>query len=371
VGVAAPAEGNPADHALDVITGHVRAGGCADADAAGAALRAAWAREAAPAAAAAAAVSALTAAPAGAASAASGASFVAQIVLQARRAAVVRLRAWRQLLLYGGLHVGLAAALASGFSPLIQKGSYVSDGGQGQYSPPVTSILLPYCPTFLRGLCAQDVSHKGLIQMMFFVSVACGSGSGIAGVQLFGGTHTAARREADAGASALAAGLGRMAADLPIVFANAAAFCALWVLLAASGLWARWLAIYAGIAFAASGFGYLVAQLTSPSNAAMLISISMLAFAVFNGATPSLAAVQPLPIVNWLWYLSFATYVSEAVYYTYTAFEAPVRAVSAAAENAFGFAATESVFLTSIGAMFGLGLLWRLCALLALWAVTR
>ena len=206
---------------------------------------------------------------------------------------------------------------------------------------------------------------------MFFVSVACGIGSGIAGVQLFGGTLEPGRREADSGAYVLAAGLGRMLADLPIVFSNGAIFCALWCLLGASGLWQRWLAIYVAIAWAASGFGYLVAQLTSPSNASMLISISMLAFSVFNGTTPPLKAVLALPVLNWAWYLSFALYTAQAVYFTYTAFEAPVRDISEAAYSGFGFYANDASFATSIGAMFGLGFLWRIVALFALWIVSR
>ena len=285
----------------------------------------------------------------------------------------MRLRAWRLLLLYFFLHVGLAAALSSGFSPLIQGGSYISiaANGEGTYAPAAAAALLPYCPTFLAGRCAQDTSTIGLVQMLFFVSVACGIGAGIAGVQLFAGTREPGRREADAGASTLAAGVGRMVADAPIVFANGAAFCAVWTVLGASGLWQRWLAIYVGISFAASGFGYLIAQLTTPANASMLISISMLAFAVFNGTSPPLKAINPLPVVNWLWYLSFALYVAQAAYYTFTAFEAPVRDVSASSLNTFGFAATDAAFAISIGAMFGLGFLWRIAALIALWCVTR
>ena len=387
VGVAPPTAGNPADHALDVITGRLRGTGCADAAAAGAALRAAWAAELAAAAAAAAAVDAMKSAAApppragcggcgcgfggSGGSGAPGASFAAQLWLQYCRASLVRIRAWRLLLLYFLLHLLLAAALSSGFSPLIQSGSYVSVYGIGSYSPSAATALQPYCPSLLAGRCAEDVSTIGLVQMLFFVSVACGIGSGIAGVQLFSNTLEPGRREADAGAAPLAAGLGRMLADVPVVFANGAIFCALWCALGASGLWQRWLAIYIGISWAASGYGCLVAQLTSPANASMLISISMLAFSVFNGTSPPMKAINPLPVVNWLWYISFASYVAQAVYYTYTAFEAPVRDVSASAMNTFGFAATDASFATSIGVMFALGFAWRIAALIALWAVTR
>ena len=57
------------------------------------------------------------------------------------------------------------------------------------------------------------------------------------------------------------------------------------MLFAPSGSWYLWIAVYAALTFTAFGFGYVVAALTRPTNAAMIVVIGCLTFSVFRYAT--------------------------------------------------------------------------------------
>jgi ABC-type multidrug transport system ATPase subunit len=285
--------------------------------------------------------------------------FFVQCYLQTKRTLLVRLRSTSQLMLYCFLHIFLAAALSSGFSPIIQTGGYTAT-----YSPVISTSLQPYCPSFLSSYCNIDVQLDGLKQMMFFTTVACGAASAIAGVQAFADQQDIIRRERFAGASVLAFGIGRFLGDVIIVAWNGIVFTGVWTLLGAAGVYYNWLAIYISISFVASGVGYCISLVTTTANASMLVTIIMLAFAVFNGIDPPISAINRLPVVNWVWYLSFASYVSNAVYITFTSFIAATRDIKAAAASEFGFSVDD--FNRCIGAMFGLGFLWRFVALFIL-----
>jgi hypothetical protein len=155
-----------------------------------------------------------------------------------------------------------------------------------------------------------------------------------------------------------------MASDLLVVFWNGALFSGTWLLLAPSGPWHEWMAIYSGLAFASSGFGYLAGSLLKPASAAMVMTIGSLTFAVFSGIQPPLAHVQRYPVVDWAWALSFGTWVANAVYITYTRYWRGERDV-AAGGAAYGFDVSDAAFTTAIGALFGIGCMWRA---LAVWA---
>ena len=286
--------------------------------------------------------------------------FLAQLSQQARRGFVVRMRGVGMLALYGFLHIFLSVALSSGFSPLIQ--------GDYGMAPVIPEPLQAFVPSFLRDRARFDIGSEGLQQMMFFVTVACGVASGVAASALFASARSFAKRDVATGLSPTAFGLGRMLADVLIVAWDASLFTAVWMLLGASGHWYNWLAIYCGVAFAGSGIGYITGALFSPASAAMLNMVACLFFAVFSGIEPPLVEVQHLPIVNWAWYLSFGTWTAQAVYITFTEYWEGIRNRQSGADK-FGF--DISAFGTSIGAMFGIGLMFRVVALLALRAATK
>ena len=155
-----------------------------------------------------------------------------------------------------------------------------------------------------------------------------------------------------------------MATDLLIVGWSALLFASTWLLLAPSGPWWSWLAIYSGLAFAASGVGYVAGVLLSPASAAMLMTIAMLTFAVFSGTEPPLKHIQNLPIVNWAWYLSLGTPIAQATYITYTRYWRGVTDVVAGGA-VFGFDTSDAGFGSAIGVLFGLGFMWRAVAIAA------
>ena len=120
--------------------------------------------------------------------------------------------------------------------------------------------------------------------------------------------------------------------------------------------------------FAASGIGYLAGVLLPPASASTVQMVACLLCAVFSGIEPPLQEVRQYPVVNWAWYLSFGTHVAQAVYITFTQYWEGIRDRQAGADK-FGFDIRG--FGTAIGAMFGIGLMFRAFALLALrWATT-
>lgn len=281
--------------------------------------------------------------------------FFIQVWLEMRRTLLLRLRDRGSLALQGFLQCFLALALSSAFSPLVQSGGYF-----GILQPPIPSALQNYCPPFLREACGKNVQDPGLRQLGFFTTVSSGTASAIAGVGLFGGVAPLLRRQVDSGLNPVAFALGRMLTDLIFVAWNASCFSALWMLFAPSGSWYNWLAIHAGLTFVAFGFGYFVASFMRPVNAAMVVMVSCLTFSVFSGIVPKLKDVVVYPIVNWAWLLSFATWVAEAVYFTFSYYWRDIRDVQAGADG-FGFSSAS--IGPAIGKMFGLGLMWRAVAM--------
>jgi hypothetical protein len=189
----------------------------------------------------------------------------------------------------------------------------------------------------------------------------------MAATGLFSKARAFGRRDVAAGLSPVAFATGRMASDLLIIAWDASLFAAVWLLLAPAGPWYRWLAIYAGVGFASSGVGYIAGALLSTASSGMACMVVALLCAVFSGIEPPLKDVVRLPVVNWAWYLSFGTWVAQAVLITATGYADGIRDRLASAAQ-FGF--DIGGFGTAIGAMFGIGLLLRAVAVLVVHATT-
>jgi hypothetical protein len=281
------------------------------------------------------------------------APFLAQLALQAERAAVFRLRDAGKLVLFGLLHVFMALALSSGFSILTQK-SYTAT-----LLGPVLPAFAAFVPPALRSTTAAgDLSDLGLQQLMFFLTISAGTASGMSSISNLGGLRAAFAREVAGGASALALALGRLAAELFIVGWVAACFTGTWMLFGHAGHWWDWLAVVAGTSFAASGVGHVCSVLAEPTPAATLVQIVLIVFSVFSGVQPRLKDVAvAYPVLNWAWYLSLANHASQGAFAAWAAYMAEYRDVASGAAS-FGYAITGGVG-PHVGALVGLGLLWR------------
>jgi ABC-type multidrug transport system ATPase subunit len=287
------------------------------------------------------------------------ASFLSQMYLACERAMLSRLRNARTLFFYLALHAFMAIALSPGFSPLIQSGY--------QFLGPVSSAFIPFVPPLVRGYASVgNVSDMALQQMCFFMTISCGCAGGILAIGAFGPVRAAVRREAEAGADLVALGLGRMAADAIIVAWCSLSFCAIWGLFGHFGRWWNWLGVIIGCSFAASGVGHVTSLVTRPTNAAVVVFGFVIFEAVFSGVEPHLAQVLPFPIVNLVWLLSYGLHVAQAVYGISTEVARSISDIDHGAKD-FGFDATNNGIRNAIGALFGLGLLWRAVVLALLW----
>lgn len=225
--------------------------------------------------------------------------------LHANRAMTVRLRNTRQLWIYSLLHVLMAASLSVGFSVLIQ-GSW-----RGTLNPPAASLLADYCPSVLGSLCDEkNVMDIGFAQLLFFAATAIGIGASLATIPLFGQQVPIIRREAASGLHPLAYMAGRLACDALFTVWYAIIFTGCWMLFAHPGPWYGWLGVVIPTAFATAGLGAFTVALTGGRTlpAAVMSIVLIIFFAVFSGVEPTLASVQDLPVVNWLWYVSFSTW---------------------------------------------------------------
>jgi hypothetical protein len=280
--------------------------------------------------------------------------------LNASRAITTRLRDWRTLVVYSVLHAGMAGGLSTGFTVFIQS-TY-----RNTLDPPEYDALVGFCPMPLRDFCARrNQLDLGLAQLLFFMSTALGASSAMAAVSSVGGRAGQIAREAAGGLSPAAFAVGRLAADALFIAWLAGVFAGVWVLFGHAGHWWAWLGVHLPTAFAASGLGYAAAAYTRPVNASVIALVATLVFAVFSGVEPQLAAVSPLPVVNWLWYLSYATWTAEATYVTWTGGylvrgDARERML-AVASSYFGYDVRGGQG-RSVAALLALGLAWRALA---------
>lgn len=100
----------------------------------------------------------------------------------------------------------------------------------------------------------------------------------------------------------------------------------------------------------------------------------VVAFSVFSGVEPPLASVKGLPVVNWLWYLSFSTWTAEGTYVVWA--HGSVIDGSGASGMAERVAAGAAYFgydissqTRSILALLGIGLAWRAVAAAVMWSL--
>lgn len=281
--------------------------------------------------------------------------FLSQFTLQLKRALVFRLRDAQSLTVFSLLHAFMALALSSGFSILTQK-SYLKT----LYGPMLPAFL-PYLPPFLRPYAASNnLFDLGLQQLMFFISISCGTASGMSSIGVFGGLSRVFRREVEGGASPWALGLARMVGELFMVGWVAVVFSGVWMCLGHSGHWWNWVGVVAGISFASSGLGHISSLLFQPLAAATLVQVLLIITSVFSGVQPHLASVTPIPVVSWAWYLSLGTYGGQGAFATWAEYQKKQRGMDVGAA-AFGF--DISTVAASVGQLFALGTLWRGVAL--------
>lgn len=92
-------------------------------------------------------------------------------------------------------------------------------------------------------------------------------------------------------------------------------------------------------------------------------------FCVFAGIDPTLTQVRPYPVVNWPWYISYATWTAEATYYTWIKYLTDNDHVDIPLQEGadhYGFDVNHGLS-RSIGALIALGVGMRLITMLILW----
>lgn len=136
-----------------------------------------------------------------------------------------------------------------------------------------------------------------------------------------------------------------------------------------SGHFYDWLAVILPTAFAASGIGYIASATYPSSTASSWAIVAAFISSVFAGVEPQLAQVDRYPVVNWPWYLNFATWTAEATYYTWSRYlkddgNVPVPLQEGA--DKYGFD-VDNGLARSVGAMMALGVAMRILAAFLLW----
>eukprot|EP00981_Chlorochromonas_danica_P011805 scaffold4280_cov169-Ochromonas_danica.AAC.4 len=237
---------------------------------------------------------------------------LAQCLLNARRLFVVRIRNLPAICIYMLINLVMACALSSGFS-ILMTDTYLS-----AVAPNLPDALQPYLPGPLSKYHKNNMSSLGFEQLLFFISSTLGVSSSLASVPVFAGFEAIARREHNAGMSLWALTFGRITADLFFVVLNAFTFLGIWCLFGHVGVYYNWMATILATAFASSAIGYFTSSLVSKNSASVLAIIVTIAFCVFAGVQPTLVQVNRYPVIDWPWYISFATWTAEATYYTWT-----------------------------------------------------
>eukprot|EP00981_Chlorochromonas_danica_P004890 scaffold978_cov172-Ochromonas_danica.AAC.21 len=287
-------------------------------------------------------------------------NFVIQFILNFGRLFIVRIRNTNALLIYMLINVVMACALSSGFSVLIRSTYY------GTLAPNLSDALQPYLPSPLAKYSKDNMSSMGLEQLLFFISSALGVSSSLAAVPVFAGFLANAQRERDAGMSMWSYTLGRISADFIFVLLNGFVFTGIWCLFGHAGVYTNWMATILATAFAASSIGYITSALVSKNSASVLAIIVTIAFCVFAGVEPTLKQVSRYPVVDWPWYISFATWTAEATYYTWTRYltnKGHVDIDIQEGADRYGFVIDEGLG-RSIGSLMAIGVGFRMIAAL-------
>jgi ABC-type multidrug transport system ATPase subunit len=277
------------------------------------------------------------------------------------RAITTRLRGIQNLAIYSFLHAMMAGALSTGFTIYIQQ-TYLNT-----LDPPLAGSLVTHCPLPLKGYCeSRNQLDLGFAQLLFFMSTAIGSASSLAAVPVFGGLNPLISREASAGLSPASFAIGRMLADLIFVCWFGMLFVGVWLMFAHSGHWYAWIGVILPTTFVASSIGYCTSIVTRPVNASVIALIAVTFMCVFSGVEPQLRSVAHIPVANWPWFLSFATWTAEGTYITWSEYftgQRRQRMLDGAAHFGYNVQGGQG---RSIGILITLGIMWRILAVFLL-----
>mmetsp|Transcript_26984 Transcript_26984/g.29427 ORF Transcript_26984/g.29427 Transcript_26984/m.29427 type:complete len:134 (+) Transcript_26984:2-403(+) len=122
-------------------------------------------------------------------------------------------------------------------------------------------------------------------------------------------------------------------------------------------------------AFAGSGIGYISGVLVSENSANVFAIILTFIFCVFDGVDPTFKQINKLPVINWLWHLSFATWTAEAAFFTWTEYTENFGKLNISVQDAadkYGFDVSHGLN-RSVGALLALGIGLRIIAIFILW----
>lgn len=288
-------------------------------------------------------------------------NFLHLVRLNFFRAILTRLRGMQVLAIYSFLHAMMAGALSTGFTIYIQQ-TYLNT-----LDPPLSGALVAHCPLPLRSYCeSRNQLDLGFAQLLFFMSSAIGSASSLAAVPVFGGLNPLVKREASSGLSPAAFAIGRMLADLIFVCWFGMLFVGVWLMFAHSGHWFAWIGVILPTTFVASSIGYCASIVTRPVNASVISLIAITFMCVFSGVEPQLRSVANIPVANWPWFLSFATWTAEGTYITWSDYftgQKRQRMLDGAAHFGYNVQGGQG---RSIAILIALGLMWRIVAVFLL-----
>lgn len=138
-----------------------------------------------------------------------------------------------------------------------------------------------------------------------------------------------------------------------------------------AGSFHDWIVVILCTSFAASGIGYIAGSIDYNNGSAIGIVITFVA-CVFAGTEPTLTQVSRYPVVNWPWYLSYATYTAEATYYTWTRYLANNGNADLPLQRGadhYGYDIDHGLG-RSVGALIALGIAMRIIAGLIVWRKT-
>ncbi len=105
----------------------------------------------------------------------------------------------------------------------------------------------------------------------------------------------------------------------------------------------------------------------------VLAIIMCFIFCVFAGVEPTLKQVNQYPVVNWPWYLSFATWTAESTFYTWSYYLKDYDKVDISLQDAadhYDYNISHGLN-RSIGGLLALGIAMRIIAIFFLWYKTK
>jgi hypothetical protein len=288
-------------------------------------------------------------------------SFFSQVALSMYRQMLVCLRNRSALGIYFILQLSGAAFLSVAFSIIIQA------SWKGTLVIPPPSNIIDYVPSPVISP-KGNPNDLGFKQLLFFFPAILGTMSSLCAVPLFSGKMRLIRREAQTGISPIACGIGFLLFDLIVVLWSSLCFGAAWVLFGHPGGWSNWLAVVFFTSFAASGMGYISGVFASPTSANTIAVVMSMICAVFSGVEPKLKQVNDMAILAAPWYLSYATWSAETVYYTWTRYltQGGVNNEEEIDQGAdlFGYQVSDNS--RGVGCLVALGISFRLIALFSL-----